>query len=245
MLSDQKINILNTVLELTTYKKLILKVNKSIINNFTISIIAYDFRHPLHSYKVCHINGMTIFYPDSSGILFLLKIFYPQQAKKFKRLVSSDFHLELLSIAEKENYKLFLLGDTAATLQHFIKKIKFDYKNLKISGYADGYSDLAKPNLIKEINNSDSDILLIGLGTPKQEKWLWENSDKLDIPVRITVGAFFTFYSGRIDRAPLLVRKLYMEWFYRFILEPKRLFSRYFIQFPKVFLLIARKKWRR
>jgi len=233
-------------LHLIGESELINIVKQSIDGKITTNIISLDFRHFLlikqNKLKLITNNTM-IYYPDSSGIYFLLKLFYKKEIVNFKRLVSTDFHISLLSVAEENQYKIFLLGDTTETLKSFTEKIKLNYKNIRISGYANGYNDLKNPNLIEEINKSNSDILLIGLSVPDKEIWLFNNSKSLNIPVRITVGAFFTFYSGRINRAPIIFRKLYLEWFYRFMREPQRLFNRYFIQFPKVFFLFLREKW--
>jgi beta-1,4-glucosyltransferase len=82
-------------------------------------------------------------------------------------------------------------------------------------------------SLVPIINASAPDILLVGLGNPLQETWLLKNADQLDVPLSLCVGAFFDFATGAVPRAPLWVRNIRMEWFYRLLREPARLWRRY------------------
>ena len=75
-----------------------------------------------------------------------------------------------------------------------------------------------------------------------QELWIARNADKLQVPVLIGVGALFDFYSGNMPRAPLLLRKLGLEWVFRFLMEPRRMFARYILGNP---VFILRALWRR
>jgi len=239
------LRILNTNLSLINFDELKKNVIQTVTINSVTNIIACDFRQILYFRKIRLSIDNTFFYPDSSGIYFILKIIYHRYSNSFKRLVSTDFHYSLLEIGEKNKYKFYFLGDTTDTLSRFREKILEKYPQLEIVGLSNGYEDLNSKNLITQINDSGADILLIGLGVPKQEEWLIKNSTFLNVSVRITVGAFFTFYSGKIKRAPKLMRKLYLEWLFRFIHEPKRLFERYVIEFPKTFYLVFLEKWRK
>jgi len=90
------------------------------------------------------------------------------------------------------------------------------------------------------INNSGSDILWVGLGSPKQDIWMYEHRDKLSVPVMIGVGAAFDFISGTKKQAPKLVQKIGMEWLFRLISEPKRLWKRYFFGNAQFLYLISK-----
>lgn len=218
----------------------------SIRENSYQNIIACDFRHLLYFQINENIfKQNTLFYPDSSGIFFILKLFFHNRTKNFKRLVSTDIHYNILKYCTKNKLKLFLLGDASDILESFIKQMRLKMGDIQIVGFANGYNDLKEKKLIENINKSNADILMIGLGVPKQELWLLDHSDKINIPVRITVGAFFTYYSGKINRAPTIIRAVYLEWFFRFIKEPKRLFIRYFFDFPKAILLLLSIKWKK
>ncbi|MBU0559541.1 MAG: WecB/TagA/CpsF family glycosyltransferase [Bacteroidetes bacterium] len=211
---------------------LVEKICEVISSKQIINIIPSDYRvlNYLYYNKLEIFNSPnTIAYPDSSLVFITAKLFGLGKYLS-KRIVSTDFHLELLASANKENRKMFLLGDTNSTLKTFCCKLSAEYPNIKIVGNLNGYSDLSREDIYQTINESFADILMIGLGVPLQEEWLNKSNHELDTPVRITCGAFLSFYSGQIKRAPLLFRLLWMEWLFRFIHEPTRLFRRYFIE---------------
>ena len=82
--------------------------------------------------------------------------------------------------------------------------------------------------MINLINKKKPDVLWIGLTQPKQEKWVYENLDRLDVKFVGAIGAVFDFYSGQVKRAPKVIQNLGGEWFYRLLQDPKRLWKRYF-----------------
>ena len=101
-----------------------------------------------------------------------------------------------------------------------------------------GFEKKQKENeeIYKMINESSANVVVVGVGCPKQEKWI--NAHKAMMPkvaIWIALGATIDFEAGNIKRAPLIWRKLYMEWFYRFLQEPKRMYKRYFVDDPKFF----------
>ena len=83
--------------------------------------------------------------------------------------------------------------------------------------------------MIKLINKSKADFLWVSFGCPKQEKWIIDHTDKINVPLSFGIGAAFNFLSGELKRAPLIIQNLKLEWFHRLINEPGRLWKRYFI----------------
>ena len=92
----------------------------------------------------------------------------------------------------------------------------------------------------RRIKASDADILIVFLGCPKQEKFIYQNKDKYQVPISITMGGCVDFIAGKVKRAPLWMQNIGLEWFYRFLQEPKRMFRRYFVDDIRIFEL-ARK----
>jgi exopolysaccharide biosynthesis WecB/TagA/CpsF family protein len=90
---------------------------------------------------------------------------------------------------------------------------------------------------IKAINARKPDILVLSLGSPKQEKFLYKYKDQMEFGVALPVGAAVDFEAGNVNRAPKWMRSIGLEWFYRFLQEPGRLFKRYFIDDMKIFYL--------
>jgi len=87
--------------------------------------------------------------------------------------------------------------------------------------------------VVARINDSGADILWVGLSTPKQEKWMYDHREKLDVPVLMGVGAAFDLNTGRLNQAPSWMREHGMEWFFRLVMEPRRLWRRYLVLGPR------------
>ena len=104
-----------------------------------------------------------------------------------------------------------------------VNALKEKYPNIKIVGTINGYEKDNK-KIIDKINKSKADIIFVALGSPKQELWITENMDKLCVKVYQGVGGSFDVFSGNIKRAPKWMQNCGLEWFYRLLKEPKRIF---------------------
>ncbi len=139
--------------------------------------------------------------------------------------------------------KLALLGARPGVAKRCADNMRSQFPGLNIVWINDGYFSLdTEENLIRSINDSGAQIIFVAMGVPMQEFWIARNADKLRAPVLVGVGALFDFYSGTVPRAPLRLRQLGLEWLFRFVIEPRRLFVRYIIGNP---VFIARVIWRR
>lgn len=237
----KNIRILNTTLALTDENTILSKIYTSIKNREMINLMYCDFRLLLYlqknSLKIIE-HPHTLVYPDSTGVFLILKLFYRSLSGKFEKLVSTDIHYKLLNLFEMEAVKIFVIGYYETTLKKMVVKLKEDKPRINIVGSINGYENISSEKIVEIINKYDCDILLIGMGVPKQEIFLNELHEKINIPVRLTVGAFFRFYSGLNKRAPVWIRKLNLEWLFRFFNEPFRLFRRYFLEYPKFVLKV-------
>jgi len=131
--------------------------------------------------------------------------------------------------------KIFLFGGK----DEVIKKVK-EKLNSEVVGAENGYQDSDK--IIEKINQVKPNILLVGLGSPKQEKWIYENLKKMpSVKVAIGVGGAFDFISGRVKRAPKFLQKIGFEWLWRLVLQPKRM-KRIFDGVGGLFLLTIKNK---
>lgn len=159
----------------------------------------------------------------------------------------TDFVWDVCDLAVEKNYKLFLFGGREDVLRSATERIKHKYREISI---VDSYSPPFGFEKNKEqlhianerIKNSGADILIVFLGCPKREKFIYANKDKYQIPISITMGGCVDFIAGNVKRAPMWMQRAGLEWFYRFSQEPKRLFKRYFIDDMKIFILAKRCK---
>lgn len=145
-----------------------------------------------------------------------------------ENLNGTDFTPEVLKILNEEKMSLYLLGGNPGIAEEASENILKDFPDIIILGARNGY--FTDPiEVLADINQVKPDLLLVGMGVPIQEGWISQYFDELDATLIMAVGAYLDFASGRITRAPALIRKIRMEWVYRLLLEPKRMFKRYII----------------
>lgn len=150
--------------------------------------------------------------------------------KKMKRTTGPSYMGEILKISVEKGYSHFFYGSTDETLKKLSEKISEDYPGLNIAGmYSPPFRSLTKQEdkkVIEMINNTHPDFVWVGLGAPKQELWMADHQGKID-GFMIGVGAAFDYFAGNISRAPKWMQKCNLEWLYRLMQDPKRLFKRY------------------
>ncbi|MHB8904890.1 MAG: WecB/TagA/CpsF family glycosyltransferase [Melioribacteraceae bacterium] len=226
------VKISGIVLSLFKKEELLSLIVRVIAEKNKNAVFCTDFRLINYCSKLsnCFFDNAT-YYPDSTGIYIVLKTLFIKESKDFKKLVSTDLHYELLRIANQKKLSLYLLGGTDEILFSFVKKLRKEYPRINITGYQNGY-DSINPNALKKINLMNPDILLVGMGVPKQEIWVSKHFNELNVSLILTVGAFFSFYSDNTNRAPKIFRYLSLEWLYRLFQEPGRLWKRYFVEYP-------------
>ncbi|WP_288222135.1 WecB/TagA/CpsF family glycosyltransferase [uncultured Clostridium sp.] len=151
--------------------------------------------------------------------------------KKFNinRITGIDLMDNILKIADEKSMNIFLLGNVDETLIKINNSYKKNFPNMGNLDFHNGFFE-DDNYVLNKIKENKSDILFVGMGCPKQEKWIIENIDSIECKIIIGVGGAFNIYSGDITRAPKFMQTLGLEWFYRFLKEPKRLFKRYFIE---------------
>lgn len=135
---------------------------------------------------------------------------------------------KLLALANQNQYRVYLLGAKQDVLEACVRKIQQDYPNLIIAGYRNGYFKPAEmPGIISNLNATRPDIVFIGIGTPTKERLADQYKDQIDATVLQGVGGSFDVIAGLVKRAPVWVQRLCLEWLYRVIQEPRRMFWRY------------------
>ena len=157
---------------------------------------------------------------DGVGVIFAARHF--KRVKIKERITGIDLFTEILKLAEKGGYSVFFLGSKEESIQRAIQNIEMNFPNLKIAGYSNGYFQ-NEDAVVEKIKNSKADILFVGMGSPKQEKFIYRNINKFGVKFAMGVGGTFNVYAGEFKRAPEFIQKTGLEWLYRFILDPKRL----------------------
>jgi N-acetylglucosaminyldiphosphoundecaprenol N-acetyl-beta-D-mannosaminyltransferase len=135
-------------------------------------------------------------------------------------------------------------GRDQGSLVQLALSMRRDYPGIQIvGGYSPPFRDLTteeEDSLAKQINASRPDVLWVGIGVPKQEKWMARMRDRVEVPVMCGVGAAFDFHAGRISQAPRWMQERGLEWTYRIVQEPRRLLPRYLYYNPRFLAAFAR-----
>jgi N-acetylglucosaminyldiphosphoundecaprenol N-acetyl-beta-D-mannosaminyltransferase len=163
---------------------------------------------------------------------------------QIKRVYGPDLMLALCECSMGKAYSHFLYGGGPEVAEKLAEELKDRFPGLQVAGvYSPPFRELTPDEdegVIKMINDSGAQIVWIGLSTPKQEKWMSSHLKKLKAPVLIGVGAAFDIHSGLKPQAPAWMRNSGLEWLFRLITEPKRLWKRYAINNPMFVALAAR-----
>jgi N-acetylglucosaminyldiphosphoundecaprenol N-acetyl-beta-D-mannosaminyltransferase len=185
------------------------------------------------------VNDSTFSFPDGMPLVFAFKALY---GIKQDRVAGIDFMTDALKECEKKKLSVFLFGSTTIVLEALGKNISKDFPNLIIAGkLSPPFKEFSTPendSFIQTINDSGANMVFVSLGCPKQEIWMAKHYDKIKAPL-LGVGAAFEIHAKLIERAPVWMQKAGLEWLYRFIQEPARLWKRYMVTNSLfVFLLI-------
>ncbi len=177
-------------------------------------------------------NG-DVLIPDGVSIVKACKWIKAKSQPK-ERIAGWDlFAFEMKRLEEKGGTVMFM-GSSQKVLDLIVRRTAVDYPHLKVVTYSPPYkpefSDEDNKAIIDAINTANPDLLWIGMTAPKQEKWTYSHWDELNIHCHVgTIGAVFDFFAGTVERAPMWWQEHGLEWLYRLIKEPKRMWRRYII----------------
>jgi N-acetylglucosaminyldiphosphoundecaprenol N-acetyl-beta-D-mannosaminyltransferase len=150
------------------------------------------------------------------------------------------FSAILGALAEKGGGRVFFFGSSELVLRKIADRFAKDYPTLTLCGVLSPpfgeWGELQNRDMIRQINEAKPDVLWVGMTAPKQEKWVEANRALLLAPVIGSIGAVFDFYAGTYPRAPVAIRRTGLEWLYRLIREPRRMWRRTFISVPRFVL---------
>lgn len=184
------------------------------------------------------LNESGLLIPDGIGAVVAAKLL---SNESMSRVPGAELMPAICERSVSKGYKLFLLGASPEVNSSAVSVLKSMYPGINIVGNQHGYyTESELPDLIKRINNSQTDVLFIALGSPAQELWMEKHLSQLNVKVCQGVGGTFDVLTGNVKRAPLIFRMLNLEWFYRLASQPKRFFRQ--TALPKFVYLVFKKK---
>ncbi|MTD46185.1 WecB/TagA/CpsF family glycosyltransferase [Conexibacter sp. W3-3-2] len=152
------------------------------------------------------------------------------------RMTGADWVWGLASLCESAGQSIYLLGSEPGVAAEATRRLRRWYPGLNVVGTHHGYFEPGSAHderVVEDINAKRPDIVLVGMGSPKQELWVERNAHLLDTDVVWTVGALFDYVSGRVPRAPAWLADNGLEWIFRLAIEPQRMWRRYLLGNPQ------------
>lgn len=236
----EKERILGVAVSDLSYEDLEKNIAQDIENNKKSFIVAINPEKVLKARKDEALARLldSADYPiaDGIGVVIASRL---KKGKIKSRVTGIECMDMICALSNKAGYKIFLYGAKAETLSKAKAALEEKYPNINIVGTENGYEQNTE-KIISEINKSGADILFVALGSPKQENFITANKERLCPKIYMGVGGSFDVLSGNIKRAPKFMLKLGLEWLYRLIREPKRIFRQ--IKLLKfIFLVLFRR----
>jgi exopolysaccharide biosynthesis WecB/TagA/CpsF family protein len=156
--------------------------------------------------------------------------------------VGTDFVPALLERLAPAGIRVFLFGAEPGVTERAAHVLEARAPGARIVGIAHGYGDRGR--VVQQVRASRPHVFLAALGNPLQERWIDEHLDQLDVPVSIGVGALFDYLAGRVPRAPRWMLRARVEWLFRLVVEPRRLWRRYMMGNPRFVWRVLRSRGR-
>jgi len=195
-----------------------------------------DYRRDPELLRIANRSGLTT--PDGMSIVWLLRL---MGHRHVGRVYGPDLMLEVCKHSAAEGWRHFLYGGKPGVADRLASRLEARIPGINIVGtHSPPFRHLSPQKdeeIIRQINDSGADIVWVGLSTPKQERWMADQLGKIAAPVMVGVGAAFDFLSGTKPQAPRWMQRSGLEWLFRLMTEPRRLWRRY-IKYPYFALLV-------
>jgi N-acetylglucosaminyldiphosphoundecaprenol N-acetyl-beta-D-mannosaminyltransferase len=212
---------------------------RHLVLNVNVHCLNLAFRIP---WLKDFLNSAPVVFCDGAGVMWAARL----QGKTIpERITYADWMWQLAAYCESRGHSLYFLGARAGVAEKAAAKLRARYPGLIIKGCRDGFFPLEGPDneaVVAGVNASGADILVLGLGMPRQEEWLRRNWGRLNPAVALTGGACFDFVSGEVPRCPRFMADHSLEWLYRLWVEPRRMFGRYVLGNPLFMLRVLRER---
>lgn len=248
--SNTKVNILNVLIDNVSMSEVLTQLCEMVESETFSYVVTPNVDHLMKVQKDSIFrgiyNGASLVVPDGVPLLWASNILgIPLK----ERINGTDLFIRLCEVSTAKGYSIFLLGGDKGVAQKACDMLKKKFPGINIAGFYCPEFGFDKDTnechrIQKMILASNAEILFVGLGAPKQEKWISFYGPGTNVKLAIGVGVSFSFISGDLKRAPLWMQRCGLEWFWRLLSEPRRLWRRYIIEDMPFFWLIG-KAWLR
>lgn len=194
----------------------------------------FELNKVINSCKLINIDGMGVVW-GAKAMGFAVP----------ERVTGIDLMVHLIEHCAKNKYKPFFFGAEEEVVSKIVAIYKEKHPTLKVAGYLNGYFPPEREGfIVEQIKKSNADVLFVAISSPQKELFLNKYLEEMQIPFVMGVGGSFDVIAGKTKRAPIWMQKCGLEWFFRVIQEPKRLWKRYFITNSEYLSLLIQEKFR-
>jgi N-acetylglucosaminyldiphosphoundecaprenol N-acetyl-beta-D-mannosaminyltransferase len=239
---NNRIKIFNCPIDAFTMKETIEKIDESIQNKTHLHHVVVNAAKLVNMQKdrelFDSVVNADVINSDGQAVVWASR-FLGQPLPE--RVAGIDLMQSLVKLAYEKKYKVFFFGAKEEIVKGVVERYLKEFSHEIVAGYRNGYfSEDEEENIAKEIAESKADILFVAISSPKKEIFLNKYKEIIKTPFIMGVGGSFDVVSGKVKRSPLWIQKAGLEWFFRFLQEPQRMWKRAFITNGKFILLVLK-----
>ncbi|MBC1501991.1 WecB/TagA/CpsF family glycosyltransferase [Listeria weihenstephanensis] len=188
------------------------------------------------------VNTSPLINADGQSIVWAMKFLGHEACE---RVTGIDLFENLVKLSNEKGYRVYYFGAKEEVVHEVIQLHQKKYPNLQVAGYRNGYfEDADSEEIARDIQKSKADIVFVAFSSPKKEQWIHAYKEMMNVPFVMGVGGSFDVIAGVTKRAPRWMQKTGLEWFYRFMQEPRRMFKRYFVGNLSFMWKVIKERWR-
>jgi len=241
----QTVNILGVDIQCANLENILITVYKWSLGDKRRSVFYVN----AHCFNTAAIDNLyfqilteaDLVYPDGISVVWSSRFL---GGCRLTKMTGADWIQDFCKYASSKEIKIYILGGKPGIAEKAVKNLLAIYPNLQILGFSDGYFiDKSNEQIINEINELRPQVLFVGMGTPIQEKWIFEMRNKINVPVCWAVGALFDYLADVESRVPKWMYSTGLEWLWRLIVDPAGKWKRYIIGNPLFAYRILRQKF--
>ncbi|MBA3926324.1 WecB/TagA/CpsF family glycosyltransferase [Listeria rustica] len=189
------------------------------------------------------VNASPLINADGQSIVWAMK-FLGHEVQE--RVAGIDLFENLVKLSAEKGFRVYYFGAQEDVVQEVVQLHQQKYPNLQVAGYRNGYFDeVESEEIAMDIRKSKADIVFVAFSSPKKEQWVHAHKEMMGAPFVMGVGGSFDVIAGVTKRAPQWMQKAGLEWFYRFMQEPRRMFKRYFVGNLSFVRKVMKERWRK
>lgn len=240
----KRIELLKSPMDIATMAETVNSIEAKIDKGEFLQHVVVNVAKIVHMQKdpilAASVNACDVINIDGMGVVFGARFLGHDVPE---RVAGVDLFHELLKMSAKRGFPVFLLGATEDVVIKTTEKVQLLYPNLKVAGFNDGYFWDNEEAVVNKIRESGAKLLFVAITSPKKENFINKWQDKLGVDFVMGVGGTFDVVAGKVKRAPVWMQKYGLEWFYRVMQEPGRMWKRYFVTNSVFLYLLLKEKF--